>query len=71
MDYWVQFAETGDPNIDGKPAWPNYRTNKDCHLVMDKTIKVDTGLRSDACDMLDTILRERRLQTVPKSQKAD
>ena len=71
MDYWVQFAETGDPNIDGQPAWPKYRTDKDYHLVMDTTITVDTRLRSDACDMLDTILRERRQQTVAKPQKAD
>jgi para-nitrobenzyl esterase len=64
MDYWVQFAKTGDPNIDGEPAWPAYTTTKDGHLVMDKTIKVDTGLRSDACDMLEKILKERRLQAV-------
>jgi para-nitrobenzyl esterase len=22
--YWVQFAATGDPNVDGLPAWPRY-----------------------------------------------
>ncbi len=60
MAYWVQFAATGDPNIDSTPTWPAYRTTDDRHLVMDKTIMVDTGLRRDACDMLDQILQERR-----------
>ena len=24
MDYWVQFAHTGGPNLPGRPAWPKY-----------------------------------------------
>ncbi len=27
MDYWVQFARTGDPNVEGRPVWPPYRAN--------------------------------------------
>ena len=68
MDYWIQFAKTGDPNSDGKPAWQAYKTIEDRHLVMDKTITVDFGLRSDACDLLDEILKERRLQAVPTTK---
>jgi para-nitrobenzyl esterase len=63
MDYWVQFAKTGNPNTNGHSAWPAFTTAKDLHLVMDKTIIVETGLRSDACDMLDEILQERRRLT--------
>jgi para-nitrobenzyl esterase len=24
MDYWVQFAKTGNPNLSGRPHWPRY-----------------------------------------------
>ncbi|GAB5406039.1 MAG: carboxylesterase family protein [Aureliella sp.] len=62
MDYWVQFARTGDPNHDGHPIWPAFRTSSDQHLVFDTTIAVDSGLRQQACDLLDEILTERRHQ---------
>ena len=60
MDYWVQFAKTGDPNIDSRTAWPGYTVDEDRHVLMDKTITVGSKLRSDACDMLDAILQERQ-----------
>lgn len=60
MDYWVQFAKSGNPNVEGQPNWPAFSTTKDQHLVMDKAIKVGTGLRRGACDMLDAILKDRR-----------
>ena len=69
MDYWVQFAKTGDPNIDGRPVWQAYKTIEDRHLVMDKTIAVDSGLRCDACDLLDMVLKERRSQAVSTTKK--
>ena len=33
MDYWVQFARTGDPNLPGRPEWPVYQAGKP--LVME------------------------------------
>ena len=68
MDYWVQFAKAGDPNLkpnkEGRPQWPAYTVTQDQHLVMDASIVVDTGLRSDACDMLDEVLNVRRKESV-------
>lgn len=64
MDYWVQFAKTGNPNVAGQPNWPEYTTSEDQHLIMNETIKVDVGLRRGACDMLDAILKQRRGETV-------
>lgn len=60
MDYWVQFAKSGNPNVEGEPNWPAYSMAKDEHLVMDKAIKVETGLRREVCDMLDAVLKGRR-----------
>lgn len=27
LSYWTQFAATGDPNMDGLPDWPDFRTS--------------------------------------------
>ena len=64
MDYWVQFAKTGNPNVDGNPNWPNYTSDGDFHLVMDEEIESEFGLRKEACNLLDGILKDRRKQSV-------
>ncbi|MGB7345833.1 MAG: carboxylesterase family protein [Pirellulaceae bacterium] len=51
--YWIQFAKTGDPNVAGIQNWPKYKIDSDEHLVIDKVMAVDRGLRRDACDLLD------------------
>ncbi|MCH7909157.1 MAG: carboxylesterase family protein [Candidatus Hydrogenedentes bacterium] len=51
--YWVQFAETGDPNVEGLPEWPAYTTESDQYLELGDEIKVGTALRKEACDVLD------------------
>lgn len=60
MDYWIQFAKTGDPNNQNQPEWPRFTTAEDQHLLMDKAIKVASGLRSEACNLLDEILDAKR-----------
>ncbi|MEM6468495.1 MAG: carboxylesterase family protein [Planctomycetota bacterium] len=55
MDYWVQFARTGNPNVEGQPTWPAYTTDADQHQVMDVTIKTASGLRREASDLLDQV----------------
>lgn len=65
MDYWVQFAKSGNPNVEGRAKWVSFTTETDQHLVMDKETKIESGLRKGACNMLDSILKERRVQTIP------
>lgn len=49
------FGEAGNPNLSELHDWPQYDSKSDKHLVIDAEMKVDSGLRSEACDMLDSI----------------
>ncbi len=53
--YWVQFAATGDPNGDGRPAWPAY-SEADEYLELGDQVTVGGGLRQDACALYDEAL---------------
>ncbi|MEM7476691.1 MAG: carboxylesterase family protein [Planctomycetota bacterium] len=55
ISYWVQFAKTGDPNVEGFHAWPAYNAADEKHLVIDAEFKVESKLRCEACEMLDSI----------------
>ena len=55
MDYWVQFATTGDPNLARLPSWPRYTNATDQHQVFDIEIKSNSRLRREASDLLDSI----------------
>ena len=68
MDYWVEFAKTGNPNLDNRVDWPLYTVSEDQHLVMDDAIVVGSGLRRQACDLFDRILEEQRKTPSPPSQ---
>jgi len=67
IGYWVRFATTGDPNAQADDldsdldsevtvVWPKYTEAEDIHLVIDATIKTDTGLRKQACNVYDEVL---------------
>lgn len=53
--YWVQFATTGDPNIDGLPHWPAYETATDRHLELGDEIKTGSKYRAKVVDVLNAI----------------
>ncbi|MEO1919694.1 MAG: carboxylesterase/lipase family protein [Paracoccaceae bacterium] len=53
MRYWVQFARTGNPNVEGLPAWPAYAPKTAVYLELGPKIQVGFHLRQEACDTLD------------------
>ena len=60
IGYWVHFAKTGDPNVDGLPQWPSYTVENDKHLEIGKKTSIGNGLRAEACDVLDGIIESHR-----------
>jgi para-nitrobenzyl esterase len=56
QDCWIAFARSGDPNGEGRPAWPAYDAEEDSHLELDVTIRVGAGLRAAQCDFWDELL---------------
>jgi para-nitrobenzyl esterase len=60
MDYWVQFARSGDPNLGGQPAWPAYSGQEPAVMELGERIGIlDTG-PAEICSLLglDTLLTE-------------
>ncbi len=58
--YWGSLVTTGDPSaarLGGTPAWPAYQTGTDEHLVIDKVPAVGKGLKSEACDFWDPLMK--------------
>eukprot|EP01090_Pellita_catalonica_P013810 TRINITY_DN3357_c0_g2_i1.p1 TRINITY_DN3357_c0_g2~~TRINITY_DN3357_c0_g2_i1.p1 ORF type:complete len:138 (-),score=19.15 TRINITY_DN3357_c0_g2_i1:104-517(-) len=55
VDYWTQFASTGDPNSSSAPVWPKFANASDINLNLDLEITVQTGLKRDVCDWWDTV----------------
>ena len=53
--YWVQFAKTGNPNVEGLPEWPAYEPETDQHLELGDEIKAGAGYRKAAVDSLNEI----------------
>ena len=49
MDYWVQFAQTGDPNVPGRPEWPLYRAEKPAVLELGEKIQVVPPVDAALC----------------------
>ncbi len=53
MDYWVQFARTGDPNRKGLDDWPHYGRKGGYIEFTRKGSKTEDGMRADICQLLD------------------
>ena len=55
IQYWVQFATTGNPNVDGLTEWPAYVPATNRYLELGDEITAGTNLRAEAIDTLDAI----------------
>jgi para-nitrobenzyl esterase len=52
MDYWVQFARTGNPNLPGRPTWPQFWNAKPRVMEFGDTIKVIPPVDAGLCRWL-------------------
>lgn len=52
MDYWVNFAKTGNPNGLGLPEWPVYNADSDINMEFSDGIRVNKNLFKNECDFI-------------------
>jgi para-nitrobenzyl esterase len=56
LKYWVNFANTGNPNGDGLENWPEYRSSVDNFLEISANQNgTQSGLRAAQCDLWDDV----------------
>jgi para-nitrobenzyl esterase len=58
LGYWAHFAQFGDPNGGGAPAWSAYDAQADSYLELDTPIAAKRGLHAAGCDVLDGVAAE-------------
>ena len=61
IQYWVQFAKTGDPNGEGLPEWPEFVIDSAQYLELGEAIKIGSGLRHEVLEVLDRIGKSAQL----------
>ena len=59
MDYWVNFAKTGNPNRQGLADWPAYKSESDLNLEFSDTIHTNKNLFKKDCDFISRMNRIR------------
>jgi para-nitrobenzyl esterase len=60
MSYWVQFAKTGNPNVEGQPEWPEYDPASDTNLEIGEAIKTETGLHKPGYELFEAVEARKR-----------
>lgn len=56
LKYWVNFAETGNPNNAGLANWPQYRSSTDCFMEISASPKGNqTGIRTSESNLWDNV----------------
>jgi para-nitrobenzyl esterase len=57
LNYWVNFAKTGNPNGTDLVAWPQYNASTDCYLEIKATPNgSQCGLRTAQSDLWDDVI---------------
>lgn len=57
LKYWVNFANTGDPNGSGLSNWPQYQSSSDCYLEIKATPDgTQCGLLTAKSDLWDNVV---------------
>lgn len=57
LNYWTQFAKTGDPNGNGMVNWGYYESNGDCYLNLKATpVSGNCGLRTPESNFWDDVI---------------
>jgi para-nitrobenzyl esterase len=57
LNYWVNFAKTGNPNGTDLVAWPQYNASTDCYLEIKATPNgSQCGLRTAQSDLWDEVV---------------
>ena len=52
MNYWVNFAKTGNPNGPGLLNWPAYKSKSDINMEFGDTIRTNKHLYKKECDFI-------------------
>ncbi len=62
LDFWVQFARTGDPNVEGRPGWPVH--SLDDPTVMELGIQIGpmAPMDPELCEMLGPVPEGRKVE---------
>lgn len=68
MQYWTQFAGTGDPNGDGRPVWPTY-SDDEMLLVLDGELSTAGWPRSDGLDLFDRLFDDSTVTDEDRSPR--
>jgi para-nitrobenzyl esterase len=55
MDYWVQFARTGDPNLPGRPEWPLHTVENPMAMELGDRIGAMAAHDQALCDLLGPV----------------
>lgn len=53
MDYWTNFAKTGDPNGRGLIYWPSYKSASDLNMEFSDNMHINKNLFKKECDFID------------------